>query len=464
MALANETVAQMLDSDNGDLREALDRFRSGLEADTVAVLVLEETAAATVRSLAGDAAVLNERQIARSLSRMKWSSPEGFAGLYRANPSSMIVVAHHAGPRTHHVLAVCRGHLDEDLVPVCELVLRAALHAAPIATVDAAVGADPAPLVFPDNHVPGLSQASQRMYEQIAALRNGTGPILIVGETGVGKEHVVRILHASSDRADGPLRVLNCAAIPAELLEAELFGIEAGVATGVDRRKGAFREADRGTLFFDEIGAMPLPLQAKLLRALQEDEVHPIGAQRPVPVDVRIVAATNTDLTAAIKNQTFRSDLYYRIAGSEIAVAPLRKRREDIPALVSFFLERCATESTKRIRGLSVGTLTQLQNAAWPGNIRQLEHEIRRLVSICSDGATIESSMISPEIIAAGSLDDEIADDDLTLKRHVDALERRLIRRAVDQAGGNLAQAARLLGLSRNGLVMKMGRLGRTRA
>ncbi len=460
-ALAN-SVADMLFGDrSSNPGPTLERFREGLNATAVAVLRLERGTEATVHAISGHAETIDGSRIDTAIERLRFENPGTFAGAYLEEPSPLIVVARSAGPDDLDALVITGGDLDQDLVPICELVLRILLHAGPVVQDEdlATTHLEPEPLVFPAGHVRGVSSASLAVYEKLQALRTSTTPVLIIGETGVGKEHVVQILHASSDRADGPLRVINCAAIPAELLEAELFGIEAGVATGVAGRKGAFREADGGTLFFDEIGAMPLALQAKLLRALQENEVHPVGARHPVPVDVRIVEATNLDLTAAIKNETFRSDLYYRIAGCEINVAPLRKRRDDIPALVRVFLESHTTESGKRIRGLSVSALTRLQNAAWPGNVRQLEHEVRRLVSICPDGATIESPMISPEITAASPLDDEIADDDLTLKHHVDALERQLLRRAINRANGNLARAARLLGLSRNGLVMKMQRL-----
>ncbi len=461
-ALANSVADTLFGDHSSNLGPALERFREGLDATAVAVLRLERGTEAKVHAISGHAETIDGSRIDTAIERLRFEYPGMFAGNYLEEPFPLIVVARSAGSGDVDALVITGGELDQDLVPICELMLRVLLLMAPVVRDDdpSATHLEPQPLVFPAGHVRGVSSASLAVYEQLQTLRTSTTPVLIIGETGVGKEHVVQILHASSDCAGGPLRVINCAAIPADLLEAELFGIEAGVATGVAGRKGAFREADGGTLFFDEIGAMPLGLQAKLLRALQEKEVHPVGARHPVPVDVRIVAATNTDLTAAIKNETFRSDLFYRIAGCEINVAPLRKRRDDIPALVRVFLESHTTESGKRIRGLSVSALTRLQNAAWPGNVRQLEHEVRRLVSICPDGATIESPMISPEITAASPLDDEIADDELTLKHHVDALERKLLRRAINRANGNLARAARLLGLSRNGLVMKIERLG----
>jgi transcriptional regulator with PAS, ATPase and Fis domain len=286
-------------------------------------------------------------------------------------------------------------------------------------------------------------------------------PVLVTGETGVGKEHVVRILHASSDRAAGPLQVVNCTAIPADLLEAELFGIEAGVATGVSRRRGKLRLANGGFLFLDEIGDMDPALQAKLLRALQEGEVHPLGASSPVTVDVRVVAATNTDLEQRVRDGRFRRDLFYRIAGCEVVVPPLRRRREDIPALAAFFLERAARDHGKAVRGLSVSALQALQTAAWPGNVRQLQRELTRLLAACPAGGTIESAMISSAVLSETVADDPASSaDDLDLKRRLAALEKRLVERALEQAGGNRSEAARLLGITRNGLAMKIKRLG----
>jgi DNA-binding NtrC family response regulator len=320
------------------------------------------------------------------------------------------------------------------------------------------------PLEFPEGHVQGTSQASRRVYDQIRAAARGRGPVLITGETGVGKEHVVRILHGSSDRAGGPLQSLNCAAIPAELLEAELFGIEAGVATGVSERKGAMRLADGGIVFFDEIGDMGAALQAKLLRALQEGEVQPVGARRPVPVDVRIVAATNTDLEAAVRDGGFRADLYYRLAGHLIEVSALRHHRDDIPALVDHLLRRAVEDIGIRPAGLSLAAFQALQGATWPGNIRQLENELRRAVTAAGTGVVIERRHLSPDLaIQAADADTPPEFDDLNLKRQVDALERRLVQQAIHRAHDNLAEAARQLGLSRNGLVMKMQRLGLTR-
>jgi two-component system response regulator HydG len=311
--------------------------------------------------------------------------------------------------------------------------------------------------------VVGRSPAIQGLYRQIRSIVSSRSPALVTGETGVGKEHIVRILHASSDRRRGPLQIVNCAAIPSDLLEAELFGIERGVATGVDRRLGKLRLADKGVLFLDEVGDMDSALQAKLLRALQDGEAHPVGAASPVKVDVRVVAATNVDLESRVRSGDFRKDLYYRIAGCELRVPALRQRREDIPALVDHFLHKAADDSGKSVRGLSVKALADLQKSAWPGNIRQLQREIERLVATCPPGQTIESSMISPSVIAenAEELDLRVdGDSDLNLKHNLERLERRVIAHALDRSEGNQSEAARLLGVTRTGLTMKMKRLG----
>ena len=463
LALANRVAAAILDGGGSGLHAGLERLREGLGAEAAALLRFETDDESRVTALAGDAGAVDEDRL-RNLLRLLpaiGTEDDPIAGRCVEQPTPLLAVARRLD-EGQDALVIMGGELEPELVPLCELLLRIFLQAVPAEPehADRARPREARPLTFPEHHVRGASEASRRLYEQLRTLRTGTTPVLIMGETGVGKEHVVRILHASSDRAGGPLRIVNCAAIPADLLEAELFGIEAGVATGVDRRPGAFRDAEGGILFFDEIGAMPLPLQAKLLRALQNGEVHPVGARRPLEVDVRIVAATNTDLAEQIRAGSFRSDLYYRLAGCEVHVAPLRERREDIPALVSFFLATFAAEAGKRLRGVSVNALEALQNAPWPGNVRQLEHEIHRLVSICPDGSAIESSMVSAAVTADAPAAAEPTDDDLDLKRHVDALERCLITRAIEKADRNLAEAARRLGLSRNGLVMKMGRLG----
>ncbi len=318
-------------------------------------------------------------------------------------------------------------------------------------------------LVFPEGHVLGTSTAMRGVYEQLRQLVDGEIPILLLGETGVGKELLARTIHLSSPRRSGPFVAVNCAAIPSELLEAELFGIEKGVATGVSGREGKLQQASGGVLFLDEIGEMPLELQPKLLRVLQAMEVHPVGARRAIPVDVRLVTATNCDIGRRVREGKFRRDLYYRIAGYTLEIPPLRERRRDIPALVEHFLNRYAAEVGKPIRGLTAGALEALVEAPWPGNVRQLEHEVRRLVYRCPPHHAIDTSLLSPDVLfptAEIDLDSLRIESDLNIERHTAELERRLITLALARTRGNRSRAAKLLGISRNGLALKMQRLG----
>lgn len=318
-----------------------------------------------------------------------------------------------------------------------------------------------AALAMPTGIVPSVTPAMRALYEQIGLLRQGDLPVLILGESGVGKEHIARLVHDSSEREGGPFVAINCAAIPSDLLEAEMFGIGRGVATGVAPREGKFQMADRGTLFLDEIGDMSPELQAKLLRSLQEREIVPLGCE-PVRVDVRVVAATNTDLQQRLKDGAFRLDLYYRLAGYEIEVPPLRARRDDLPALVGHFVRLYSEAIGKSVRGVSVKALRRLCDYGWPGNVRELKNLVRRLVYVCPDGHTIESALLPSSVIdsrpAEPSLDDLRAGA-ASLPDHLEAVERRMIRGALAATAGNQTRAAELLGVSRNGLAYRLKRL-----
>ncbi len=316
---------------------------------------------------------------------------------------------------------------------------------------------------LPAGIVAGRAPSMMQLYRRLAAVRRSTVSILITGETGVGKEHVAQGVHLSSTRRDGPFVALNCAAVPHELLEAELFGVGRGVATGVSPRRGRIREAAGGTLFLDEVGEMPAPLQAKLLRVLQEKEVAPLG-ESAEPVDVRFVAATNVDLGSRIADGSFRSDLYYRLAGYELAVPSLRDRIQDLPALAGCFIRQVNRESGKRARGLTVKALRVLQSRSWQGNIRQLQNEVRRLVYECPDGQAIDSEMLRDQGIEVRDPIELLADrlelGAQPMAALLESIERRLVVRALQQTEGNRSAAARLLGVSRNGLSLRLQRLG----
>jgi transcriptional regulator with PAS, ATPase and Fis domain len=298
-----------------------------------------------------------------------------------------------------------------------------------------------------------------RLHHQLRPLLRGDIPVLLVGETGVGKEQVAHLLHLSSDRRPGPFVAVNCAAIPAELLEAEMFGIGRGVATGVTERRGKFQLAEGGTLFLDEISEMSTTLQAKLLHALQGKEVQPVGGP-PVATNVRVVTATNSDLEHRRDAGQFRHDLYFRIAGATLAVPALRERREDIPELVRSFLAAFGRDLGLPACRISPAAVRALQNCAWLGNVRELEHEVRRLACVCEDGQEIEAGMLSEAVVRAVARETAAAPTTLNLAANVAFVERSTIEAALRSAGGKRASAARLLGVSRNGLAMKMDRLG----
>jgi DNA-binding NtrC family response regulator len=325
-------------------------------------------------------------------------------------------------------------------------------------------------LRVPRGMVVGTSAAMQDLLAQVKATARSDLSILLLGETGTGKELFARLIHDSSPRVKGPFIALNCAAIPAELLEYELFGIGSRVATGVDPREGFFVQAHGGTLFLDEIGDMPERLQAKLLRALQEREVLPLGSSEPRKVDVRIVAASNRHLDRLVKEGLFRADLYYRLRGLELRLPPLRERRDDLPALLFAFASRSAARYGKRVHGVSRRALSALLAHDWPGNVRELEATIERAVLLCPDGGTLQREHV-------GSLDglrnEEQTDtailepprpptrssEPFNLQEQVDDLERRMILDAFAAAKGNRTRAARMLGITRNGLALKMRRL-----
>ncbi len=321
-------------------------------------------------------------------------------------------------------------------------------------------------LVFPADYHPGVSPLTMALYRQLRQLLTDDLAVLLVGETGVGKEHVAKTIHASCSRSKAPFVAINCAAIPAEMLEAELFGIGRGVATGVKERAGQFELAEGGVLFLDEIGEMAPALQAKLLRALQEKEIQPVGkpARR---LDVRVIAATNADLDQRMDTGLFRRDLFYRLAGHKIELPPLRRSKEDIPGLVEHFLRRFASQAGIRIRGVSAKALDLLVANPWPGNVRELQHEMHRLVGSSTDGQVIDSGMLAhrwrdhpPDSPPDGPPESSRVGESLALEPKLRELEERLIREALRRSGGKRIEAAKLLEISRNGLAKKMKRLG----
>jgi len=295
----------------------------------------------------------------------------------------------------------------------------------------------------------GRSNAMDRVRRLLKRAASSEASVLIRGETGTGKELVARAIHAGSSRRGGRFVAMNCAAVPEHLLESELFGHERGAFTGaIGQKKGRFELAHGGTLFLDEIGDMSVPMQARILRALQEREVDRVGGTAPVPVDIRVVAATNRDLQAAIEAGEFRRDLYYRLAVVEVELPPLRERREDIPELARHFV-RLATAGTERNVELSEGFLGRLALQRWDGNVRELRNVIERAV-VMSDAEVLTGSDLPLPETPAPSGDSRA--DFPTLAE----VEREHIRRALELADGNRSEAARLLGISRQALGRRM--------
>ncbi len=293
----------------------------------------------------------------------------------------------------------------------------------------------------------GTSKKMKEVIETVKKVSSSTATVLIYGESGTGKELIARSLHYNSPRKTGPFTAINCAAIPENLLESELFGYEPGAFTGALNRKiGLFEASNKGTLFLDEIGDIPIFTQAKILRVLQDKEIRRLGGKDSIKVDVRIIAATNKDLEKEISEGRFREDLYYRLKVITINMPPLRERKEDIPTLASFFIDKYNKEFGKRIKGINDAALKALINYHWPGNIRQLESVIERAV-LMSDTDTITLNDIKSELrlpLQKGILNIEIPDEGINFEE----LEKDLIQKAMIKANNVAAKAARLLGMS----------------
>ncbi|MFQ5830476.1 MAG: sigma-54-dependent transcriptional regulator [Candidatus Methylomirabilia bacterium] len=295
-----------------------------------------------------------------------------------------------------------------------------------------------------------------RLYELIAQVAQTTATVLITGESGTGKELIARAIHRQGPRRGQPLVAVSLAAIPELLLESELFGHEKGAFTGAHAKKpGKFELAHGGTLFLDEVGSLRLDLQAKLLRVLQEREVERLGGTRSVKIDVRIIAATNTNLKQAVKDRIFREDLYYRLNVVPLTVPPLRARREDIPWLVDHFIKKYNREFHKEVRSVSQGALPVLLEYPWPGNVRELENIIERSVALATGPVIrlkdLPLDLALPEHGVGGT--DEVA---VPLKEAREQFERQYILRTLERVDGNLSEAARRLGVHRNTLFVKL--------
>jgi two-component system NtrC family response regulator len=299
----------------------------------------------------------------------------------------------------------------------------------------------------------GTSAAMRTLFDTIRKVATTDAPVLLLGESGTGKEMVAQAIHQCSDRKKGPFIPINCSAIPETLLESELFGHEKGSFTGAHtQRKGRFESAIGGTLFLDEIGEIPLPLQVKLLRFLQEQCIERVGGRQPIPIDARIITATNADLKKGLLNGTFREDLFYRLAVVKIALPPLRVREEDIPLLAHYFLHRFAEQAGKTGLAFDQESMRALARYPWPGNVRQLENCIRRAV-IMTERKRLTVRDLELPAAAPGS-------SGATLKEAREHLEKEMIQTALRRHGGKIAPAAVELGVGRPTLYDLMDKLG----
>ncbi|HUJ51033.1 MAG TPA: sigma-54 dependent transcriptional regulator [Bryobacteraceae bacterium] len=308
------------------------------------------------------------------------------------------------------------------------------------------------------DNIIGRSEAMQEIFATIERVASSRATVLLAGESGVGKDLIARAIHFHSPRHDKPLVKINCSAIPENLMESELFGYEKGAFTGAAGTKpGKFEQADTGTVFLDEIGDVPANIQVKLLRILQEREFERLGSNVTRHIDVRVIAATNQDLRAALEQGTFREDLYYRLNVVPINIPPLRERKEDIRFLANHFLRKLAPEAGREVDSISDAAMEKLLNYHWPGNVRELENVIERGLILCR-GQQLEPDDIKLEAAPRSrpQNDQHFLPDGLTL----DQYEQELIREALKRADGNKSQAARLLGLTRNALRYRLTQMG----
>ena len=308
------------------------------------------------------------------------------------------------------------------------------------------------------DNIVGHSPAMQDIFATILRVAPSRATVLLAGESGVGKDLIARAVHYHSPRKDRPFVKINCTAIPENLMESELFGYEKGAFTGaVGTKPGKFEQADTGTAFLDEIGDVPASIQVKLLRVLQEREFERLGSNKTRHIDVRIVAATNQDLRAALEQGTFREDLYYRLNVVPINIPPLQERREDIPFLAEHFVRKLAAQSGSRAESISEAAIQRLLSYHWPGNVRELENVIERSLVLCT-GTRLDAPDI--RLDTAPRARPQTVENFLPEGMSLDEFEQAIIREALRRAEGNKSQAARLLGLSRNALRYRLSQMG----
>lgn len=341
----------------------------------------------------------------------------------------------------------------EELVRVIERVVREAALRREVSRLRKEVHKE-----YSFHQILGKSKPMQAVFDLIKRVADSPTNILITGESGTGKELVAKAIHFNSERKEAPFVPVNCAAIPEQLLESELFGHMRGAFTDAKMdKRGLFEEAQKGTLFLDEISELPLMLQAKLLRAIQEKEIRRVGANKSIPIDVRIIAATNLNLAEEVKAKRFRDDLYYRLNVIELKLPPLRDRREDIPLLVNAFLKRCGDARGKEVKGVSEAALAMLLDYAWPGNVRELENVIERAVTLTRGEKVTPDDL--PAAVQGARGDRRVLDEAAEKTMPLHEVEKEYIKKILEKTGGNKYQAAHALGIDRKTLYRKLAEI-----
>lgn len=342
---------------------------------------------------------------------------------------------------------------NDDLLRVTERSFREAMLRSEINRLRREVNKE-----YSFNQILGKSKPMREIFDLIRRVADSQTNILITGESGTGKELVAKALHYNSERKSAAFVAVNCAAIPEQLLESELFGHMRGAFTDAKAdKRGLFEEAAKGTLFLDEISELPLMLQAKLLRAIQEREIRRLGANRPIAVDTRLMAATNLNLSEEVKAKRFREDLYYRLNVIEMRLPPLRERREDIPLLVDAFLKKFGQARGKDVKGVSETTLALLVDYAWPGNVRELENVIERAVTLSRGDKILPEDL--PGTIQGSRGDRRVLDEAAEKMHPLHEIEKEYIKKILEKMGGNKYQAAQVLGIDRKTLYRKLGEM-----
>ncbi len=400
-----------------------------------------------------------------------WTDAEALAALRAAADDDLMGLGQHRD-ETWEILARPRPELDHrcTLAAIRKLVAAACALDRYRRDEKQRAALWPAETLEGDAESLWVSEQSVELVKLARQLASSALPILLTGETGTGKEMLARLIHRASNRADRPLIPFNCTAVPRDMLESQLFGYRKGAFTGAETAfAGVIRNAHGGTLFLDEIGDISLDLQPKLLRFIEQQEVHPLGEAQATKVDVRIIAATNANLDQLVAAGRFRDDLYYRLRVLPLPLPPLRERREEIPALLQHYLQKFGDEQRKGRVTLSDETLEYLLLYAWPGNIRQLANEVRRIIALAEPDAIVTPTLLSPEIqasrrtlpAAGAPAEPEMRVRlDQPLPVAVEALEQTLVRHALERSHGRVEEAARILGISRKGLFLKRRRWG----